>query len=296
MKKLLITLCILLLCLATASIAMADRMYVLPDSDTRQLSRKEVSDWNRESLYYAYWEIYARHGLAFDPGSPLDTYFMAQPWYDAEAYDYSLTDPSQISLSAVERYNLSLISEYYSYKGIVDSGFSIYDNISPQFEVINGFDYIEIGGNKVMPVYSAPSVYAWRGANGLAECSSNGCIYAAGYESGWLLIMYETNGGSVRVGYVDTAKVTSRAPMNRQLFFDYTSAKVTRKCVLTDDPARTNTAITTLQPGATVTYLTRFYSSTVWDYVEVKVSGKTARGFVPAGCLDVPMDEALPTN
>ena len=40
--------------------------------------------------------------------------------------------------------------------------------------------------------------------------------------------------------------------------------------------------------------MTRFYNTSAWDYVEVKVNGKTARGFVPAGCLDVPLNRDIP--
>ncbi|MBQ7848750.1 MAG: YARHG domain-containing protein [Clostridia bacterium] len=293
MKKLLITACILMLCLLTASVALADRMYVLPDSSTRRLSRDEVEAWDRDSLYYAYWEIYARHGIVFDAGSRLDNYFYAMPWYNP---DYSLTKPEQIQLSYFEEYNLNLISSVYHFKSwsLFDYGFNIWDNITFGFETLNGFEYIEIGGNKVLPVYSAPNTKSWRGANGLAECSSNGGIYAAGYDNGWLLIMYETNNGSVRVGYVDVARATNRPPQLRQLAFEYSTAKVVEQCILTDDPARSNTAITTLRKDTNVTYLSRFYNTTAWDYIEVKVNGKTARGFVPAGSLDVPLDGTIP--
>lgn len=293
MKKLLVSICVLLLCLATAGVALADRMYVLPDSNTRRLTRDEVEEWDHDSLYYAYWEIYARHGIVFDDGSHLDYLFRTMPWYEPNP---ALTSPDQIRLNYFEEYNLNLISSVYHFKSwsLFDYGYNIWDNLSFGFEVLNGFDYIEIGGNKVMPVYSAPSTQSWRGSNGKAECSSNGAIYAAGFESGWLLIMYETNGGSVRVGYVDLSKVTNRAPIRRQLNFEYTSAEVLQQCNLTDDPAYANTTITTLRPGTTVTYLTRFYNTSAWDYVEVKVNGKTARGFVPAGCLDVPLNRDIP--
>ena len=60
-----------------------------------------------------------------------------------------------------------------------------------------------------------------------------------------------------------------------------------RACSLTDDPARSGTTITTLQPGAQVTYLTRFYNNNAWDYVETTVNGKTVRGFILAGSLSV---------
>ena len=58
-------------------------------------------------------------------------------------------------------------------------------------------------------------------------------------------------------------------------------------CTLTDDPARTGSSITTLRAGTQVTWLTRFYNNGAWDYVEAKVNGKTARGFIRAGSLDI---------
>ena len=75
--------------------------------------------------------------------------------------------------------------------------------------------------------------------------------------------------------------------MDLNLSFAYDAATVTQSCTLTDDPARTGTSITTLQPGATVTWLTRFYNNSAWDYVETTVGGKTVRGFIRTGSLDI---------
>ena len=115
--------------------------------------------------------------------------------------------------------------------------------------------------------------------------STNGAIYAAGWESGWLLLMYETNNGSVRVGYVKAGDIRGGVPMDTNLTFAYAPAAVTASCSLTDDPARTGTTVTTLQPGTQVTWLTRFYNNSAWDYVETTVSGKTVRGFIRTGSL-----------
>ena len=45
--------------------------------------------------------------------------------------------------------------------------------------------------------------------------------------------------------------------------------------------------LTTLPEGTTVTYLTTMYNSGAWDYIETTIDGKTARGFVPSGYLDI---------
>ena len=99
--------------------------------------------------------------------------------------------------------------------------------------------------------------------------------------------MYETNNGSVRVGYVNGADIKGNVPINTMLSYDYTSAQVTQRCTLTDDPARTNSAVLTLSPGATVTYLSSYFNRNAWDYVETTVDGKLTRGFIPAGCLNI---------
>jgi len=65
---------------------------------------------------------------------------------------------------------------------------------------------------------------------------------------------------------------------------------VQEKCTLTDDPARSGSAITTLKARTQVTWLTRFYNNSAWDYVEVNVNGKVARGFIRAGSLDIQRD------
>lgn len=53
------------------------------------------------------------------------------------------------------------------------------------------------------PVYTAPSTSAYRGANGKASVDTNHDMWVAGFEtgSGWLMVRYDINGGSARVGY-----------------------------------------------------------------------------------------------
>lgn len=288
MKKTFIGMLLMVLCLAMAGAALADRMYVLPDSDVRKLTRAEVEQWDYESLGYAFNEIFARHGYVFNPGQAYDYYFSAMPWYTPNmnpnnqqaVYPY---------ISDIEWYNYDLIKSVRAAKKYNDWGLSIWDNFSFGFQALQGFDYIRLQGNQVLYVYSAPGTSSWRGANGKAEVSTNGAVYAAGLEGSWMLVMYETNNGSVRVGYVDRNKIRGNVPVYEQLNFAYDSATVTSNCTLTDDPARTGSAITTLRKGTTVTYLTRFYNHTAWDYVETRVNGKTVRGFVRSGSLDINM-------
>lgn len=269
--------------------ALAERMYVLPDSDKRLLTWDEVAEWDYESLGYAFNEIFARHGYDFIPGGEYEYYFQTRPWYRANGTGNNRRD-CYPRLSRTEWRNYELIKEVRAYKRQHDGGRSIWDDFSTGFDTLQGFEYIELRSGQKLPVYSAPTTEAWRGAAGEAMISTNGAVYAAGWESGWLLVMYETNTGGVRVGYVKAGSIRGGVPIDCQLTFSYDEASVVTRCVITDDPARNGSAIMTLQPGARVTWLTRFYNRYAWDYVEVSVNGRIARGFIQAGCLDIDRD------
>ncbi len=283
MKRILAFILVLLM---LPAVVLAERMYVLPDSDKRLLTWEEVAEWDYESLGYAFNEIFARHHYDFIPGGEYEYYFETKPWYTPNG-TYNNQRDCYPQVSRTEWANYELIKEVRAAKRYNDWGRSIWDDFTTGFDTLQGFEYIELRSGQSLPVYSAPSTSAWRGANGKASVHTNGAIYAAGWESGWLLVMYETNNGSVRVGYVNSRNIRGGVPMDQYLTFSYDSATVTQRCTLTDDPARTGSAITTLQPGARVTWLTRFYNNAAWDYVEVNVNGKTARGFIRAGSLDI---------
>ena len=58
-------------------------------------------------------------------------------------------------------------------------------------------------------------------------------------------------------------------------------------CALTDDPIRQTSVIRNLRAGDQVTYLTTYFSSTGWDYVQTTTAeGQTTRGFIPSQYLD----------
>lgn len=54
--------------LLSISIASAELNYILPDSNSRELTWDEVARWDYETLGYAFNEIFARHGYVFHPG------------------------------------------------------------------------------------------------------------------------------------------------------------------------------------------------------------------------------------
>lgn len=284
----------LLLCLILLPCAaMGERAYLIPDSNTRYLTRDELWTWDYESLGYVLNEIFARHGYNFIPGQKYDYYFRCMPWYTPNA-DSDNSRACYSQLTSLEWANERLVKDVRAEMRAMgtknEGGQSVWDYFSAGFDTLQGFDYISVKANQKWPVYSAPDKSSWRGANGKAMLSTNGHVFAAGWESGWLLVMYETNNGSVRVGYVSSADMKRAPDTNRMLSFDYSSATVTASCTLTDDPARAYASIATLRPGATVTYLTTFFNRSAWAYVETSVGGQTVRGFIPAGCLSTASD------
>ncbi len=171
---------------------------------------------------------------------------------------------------------------------------SVWDAYSSGFDVLQGFDYLTFSEKQSFPVYSAPGKTSWRGAGGKASVSTGGAVYAAGVESGWLMVMYETNNKGVRVGYIDCSAVKGKVQgdaWQRNLYFSYLPAQVLEGCSLTDDPAAQNAVVTALRAGDSVTYLSTFYNNRAWDYVETTVNGQKTRGFIPGGNLNYGLNE-----
>ena len=131
-------------------------------------------------------------------------------------------------------------------------------------------------------VYSAPSARSWRGAGGKAAITSGSEILVAGTEDGWILVLYELDSGVTRVGYIDSRKISGQYSSGSPLSFARTRASLAAETTMTDDPVRQKTAVGKLKKGTTVTCLAEYRG---WIYVEAKVSGKTARGFIPPSSL-----------
>lgn len=146
------------------------------------------------------------------------------------------------------------------------------------------FSLASLPAGKKYAVYSAPSKKAWRGASGKASVSTNGDVWAAGWEGDWLLIMYETSKGSVRVGYVSAAKLKGKVGVDAALDFPRQAARLSAPADLTDDVARAASSITTLKAGTEVTLLGSYEGR--WAYVETTFKKKTVRGFIPLTCLE----------
>ena len=286
----LVSLVVCLLMLMPA--ALAEHTYLIPDSNTRHLTEEELWEWDYESLGFIYHEIFARHGFIFNPGGQYYYYFNSMPWYTPNTHVTIETQRAYYGCSDLEIENVHLIKKVRADMDATGNhnlnGRSVWDHFSSGFDALQGFEYIAVQGNQRWAIYSAPDTASWRGAGGKAMVSTNGYVYAAGWENGWLLVMYETNNGSVRVGYARGSDMKQvPATSLPYLNFDYTAATVTRTCSLTDDPARCFEAIVSLSQGQQVTYLTTFINRQPWAYVETTVDGAVVRGFIPASCLDI---------
>ena len=284
------------LMLAVLSVPMpasAESLYIIPDSDQRKLTREEVWTYQYDTLLYAFNEIYARHGYKFETGSRCYNWFTQMPWYTPNASESSTNHHESYSqCSAIENYNRDLIVDVR--REMRQLGTTNPGGIgmpTPPAQNVNkprGFNFVNLKSGQKLPVYSAPSSSAYRANNGKASVSTNGAVYALGYENGWMLMLYEANyAGQYRVGYIETSRIKGKLPTLDNLSWKYERVALNSSVSLTDDPALTGRSIAYLPAGTTVTYLTTMFNSGAWDYIETIVDGKVARGFIPDGALDL---------
>lgn len=79
-----------------------DTSYIIPDSSTRRLTKKELSGYSKATLALIRNEIYARNGYIFSKQEYRD-YFASKAWYHPDPkFNESL-------LSDIEVYNIKLI-------------------------------------------------------------------------------------------------------------------------------------------------------------------------------------------
>ena len=218
MKRIVSCLCVVcLLMLALPMGALADHQYLL-DSDTRLITEAELWDWDRESLSFMFNEIFARHGYPFEVGGKFYNWFNAQPWYQAVR---KVTKEQAVAASSdLEWKNYKTIKAVISqmdavnwpYRKPAGSTLKSWRDFTPPDGSLKltGFTYVKLTANQKLDVYSAPNASSWRGANGKAMVNTNGAVWAAGWENGWLLVFYETNAGSVRVGYVNGSRISGK--------------------------------------------------------------------------------------
>ena len=287
-------LCGLLNGLFCAGAAAEQRDYIIPDSDSRLLTREEVWTYRYDTLFYAYHEIYARHGYKFEPGSRCYDWFIRMPWYEPNDGE-SATDHRETfaRCSDIERANRDLIvdvrREMRAMGTLNPGGIGMPD---PPDQTAWEFQPVSLKAGQKLAVYSAPSAKAYRANRGKAMVNTNGEVYALGYENKWMLMMYEANqGGQYRIGYIECAKIKGKLPDLDPLSWERIPAVLLEGADVTDDPMQTGKSIVRLPEGTQVTYLATMFSRPAWDYIETRIDGKTARGFIPSGKLAYERDQ-----
>ena len=92
----------------SAANALAANFYLIPDSDTRQLTEEELWYWQYDALGYVLNEIFARHGYHFDPDGKYYAYFNEQDWYE-ESTRFSSNEKVLDQMSQIEWANEELV-------------------------------------------------------------------------------------------------------------------------------------------------------------------------------------------
>ncbi len=129
------------------------------------------------------------------------------------------------------------------------------------------------------PVYSAPSGEAFH--PGFTHVETDREIHVAGKDvSGWLLVRYTTGNHAYRVGYIPKNKIQGFKAENN-LTFSYFTFEAAADIPVTDDPLGIGTPLGTIAQGEVFAILAQYTYHGDWWYVECKIEGKFARGFIP---------------
>ena len=130
------------------------------------------------------------------------------------------------------------------------------------------------------PVFSAPSEYAYRGANGRAAVDTDYKMGEAGWDaSGWLMVRYETSGGNYRVGYIPPRYVRGFNTTMPTPHFDYIPATAAGT-IYVSDSLSTYSYYARLDEGEPFRILGKFTYSGSWWLIEFTLEGQVSRGFI----------------
>ena len=156
-------------------------------------------------------------------------------------------------------------------------------------------EYLEPAGNKSLPVYAAPDLKAYRGANSKASVSLKDELWVLDWVGDYLMIYYKTDAFAGRIGYVYADRQLTSAMKKAQLGKDLFDSpiydrgrmpmKVTTDTTITDDPWGSKRVLAQLPEGAEVICLCSWDSA--YAYVETCIEEKFACGFVPMDALTV---------
>lgn len=282
--------------LSLSAPALASNFFIFPDSDRRELTREEVWQWQYEALGYAFNEMFARYGRPFEPGSKYDNYFHCQTWYREDPnypkHPNGAPHDGNSPLSALEWRNEHLIKEVREEMRALGTTNPGGKPLPPYFDdriatPLTGFEEVYLKPDQRLKVYDGPGAQYRRGAGGKAMASTNGRVYAAGWESGWLMLMYQLNDGGVRVGFASPKDFKDQLSVP-QLQFARTHASVLLASTLVEDPVMTLRPLGQVPAGSPLLWLNRYSTpQNTWDYVELTLGGELVRGFLPAGVVNM---------
>lgn len=157
-----------------------------------------------------------------------------------------------------------------------------------------GVQTMDLSVSARLPVYTAPSREAYRGANGRAEISLKepfdiwGTLKdLSGNGKTWLLIEYDIHAGKKRVGFVEKSALESFGSVNSDELVNVDlMMTVERDTVVTDDPHGSMRRLATIDKGCEVGAICRLDDT--WAYISTEIEGKRAYGFVKMSDLRMP--------
>lgn len=132
-------------------------------------------------------------------------------------------------------------------------------------------------------VYSGPSERYYRAANGKASVSTNDWIQVFGCENDMVLIQYAISSKKSRFGYISAEALRDQRQLEA-LEPAYLPAIISKSCILTDDPLKTEGEVAQLKEGDAVRYLATLGSE--WTYVET-LTEPPMRGFVSSKSIAI---------
>ena len=151
---------------------------------------------------------------------------------------------------------------------------------------IGGVYAASMARNQKIAVYSGPGHEYMRAANGKAMVSTNDWVDCFGKIGDWYLIEYSVNNSRNRRGFISRYDIYSSDAMNQAVLPD-ANVKATvkqQKITVTDDPRKSQSALSTLKKGQEVTI--HFFDGD-WACVSAKNGSVRVYGYVKASQLEL---------
>lgn len=164
-----------------------------------------------------------------------------------------------------------------------------------------GEETVDLGIDRLAPVYAYPSEDGWRASKGKAAVSLLAPFTALAWseDEEWLLIDYEIGvknelgDAQHRIGYIRRSALPEdfRCPVATE-FLIRVPMTLAQNGTLCDDLNGLMQPLAQLSAGASVTVLG--YVNNGWAYVETTLDGKPARSFLPMAVLEAPAETENP--